>query len=697
MRRFTVAFYRTTALILTLCAATAFAAGPDYSRCIITDIPRDILEEKLGGPPSSGLTRGDIAEMLSYRFDEDTCRVLVIPVEWINRISTYPRQTLDSLYFSRGVFPGGSVADYFDEVSYGQVAVVGDVINWFDGGYYNYDYAFYDFSSVLPEIDPYVDFSQYDGNGDGFVDAVSFLRAGTGQEDSQDPSDIWSYAVSYGQGYGLGPYDGVYVNRWNTIPEKYPKRVPENPLFFSGETALNKIRVMVHELAHNLGLRDLYDYDEKLNTTTYYTPNDENDHPVYDWCVMGYGGYGIFSLKSPNPSHLCGWSKKVLGWVEPQILLGEFNDLVIHNLETTPYNSVYLLPINMAEGEYFLLEYRNPQSGASYDLTDSDFSCYFFPFLSFGADLLDRGLIITHVHEAVSAGYYFINDGWPAMPHYTVAIEDAGYNPSQDAYSNPEGYVSDSAQWWYPFETRKGAAFSPDVPGQDLFSPTTYPSSDGYSGPTGIIVRVDSIVGDKLYAYVYNPLVDDDLDGVHDSSDNCLDMFNPDQANDDSDTLGNACDNCRWVANPDQSDTDNDGVGDACDICPGYDDTVDADGDGVPDGCDICHGFDDFADADGDTVPDSCDNCPIDPNPDQEDGDSDGIGDPCDYICGDANGDRVANVGDAVFIINYVFKQGAIPEPLEAGDANCDGIANVADAVYLINFVFKEGPGPCCP
>jgi hypothetical protein len=67
------------------------------------------------------------------------------------------------------------------------------------------------------------------------------------------------------------------------------------------------------------------------------------------------------------------------------------------------------------------------------------------------------------------------------------------------------------------------------------------------------------------------------------------------------------------------------------------------------------------------------------------------------YICGDANGDTHVNVGDAVFLINYIFKLAAVPNPLAAGDANCDGHVNVGDAVSLINFVFKSGAAPCCP
>jgi hypothetical protein len=69
------------------------------------------------------------------------------------------------------------------------------------------------------------------------------------------------------------------------------------------------------------------------------------------------------------------------------------------------------------------------------------------------------------------------------------------------------------------------------------------------------------------------------------------------------------------------------------------------------------------------------------------------------YVCGDANADDQVNVGDAVFVINYVFKSGPGPDPIEAGDANCDDQCNVGDAVYVINFVFKSGAAPCaeCP
>jgi len=61
---------------------------------------------------------------------------------------------------------------------------------------------------------------------------------------------------------------------------------------------------------------------------------------------------------------------------------------------------------------------------------------------------------------------------------------------------------------------------------------------------------------------------------------------------------------------------------------------------------------------------------------------------------GDANGDGEVNVGDAVYIVNYIFKGGPAPLIMNWGDANGDCVINVGDAVYLVNYIFKGSAAP---
>jgi hypothetical protein len=66
---------------------------------------------------------------------------------------------------------------------------------------------------------------------------------------------------------------------------------------------------------------------------------------------------------------------------------------------------------------------------------------------------------------------------------------------------------------------------------------------------------------------------------------------------------------------------------------------------------------------------------------------------------GDANGDGKVSVSDIVFLIGYLFKGGAAPDPLCKADVNLDDKVSVSDIVYLISYLFKGGPSPIenCP
>ncbi|UCB53299.1 MAG: VCBS repeat-containing protein [Candidatus Zixiibacteriota bacterium] len=62
---------------------------------------------------------------------------------------------------------------------------------------------------------------------------------------------------------------------------------------------------------------------------------------------------------------------------------------------------------------------------------------------------------------------------------------------------------------------------------------------------------------------------------------------------------------------------------------------------------------------------------------------------------GDANGDGEINVGDVVYIINFLYRGEDPPIPMETADANCDGIVDIGDVVYLLNYLYRGGPAPC--
>jgi subtilisin family serine protease len=64
------------------------------------------------------------------------------------------------------------------------------------------------------------------------------------------------------------------------------------------------------------------------------------------------------------------------------------------------------------------------------------------------------------------------------------------------------------------------------------------------------------------------------------------------------------------------------------------------------------------------------------------------------WMPGDADGSGYVNVTDAVWLISYVFADGAPPDPMETGDVDGNGDVNVSDIVYLLNYIFGDGPPP---
>jgi hypothetical protein len=70
-------------------------------------------------------------------------------------------------------------------------------------------------------------------------------------------------------------------------------------------------------------------------------------------------------------------------------------------------------------------------------------------------------------------------------------------------------------------------------------------------------------------------------------------------------------------------------------------------------------------------------------------------------LCGDVNNDGAVDVGDVVYLLNWLFRQPwPDPQPYRCvGDVNNDDLVDLGDVVYLLNWLFKQPwppPDPNC-
>jgi immune inhibitor A len=294
----------------------------------------------------------------------------------------YPTAHYDSLLFSQGIYPTGSMRDFYLENSYGTVNITGAVTVWIRmpqtyAYYANGQYGFGDYPNnaqrltedAVQAADSLVDFKPFDADSNGFVDAIFIVHAGPGAEVTGDPWDIWSHA--WRTSYPIA-VDDVLVRRYSMEPED------------------GRIGVFSHELGHVFGLPDLYDYGYDSNG-------------LGGWTVMAGGSWGNGGR---TPVHFDAWCKTKLGFITPyEPAAGTLSTIEFPWSEYTPFAyKVYLE--NQPFHEYFIVENR---SNVGFDLY-----------------LPGPGLCVYHCDDTVSTG----NDlqwypGYTDSGHYLVAMEQA--------------------------------------------------------------------------------------------------------------------------------------------------------------------------------------------------------------------------------------------------------------------------------
>ena len=327
--------------------------------------------------------------------DRSNVQGICLIVDFSDDVGTIPAATVSN-YCNQVGFTGfgdnGSVRDYFFDVSDGALTYTSFVPTAYyraahPKGYYtdpNIAYGTRARELIIEALadldDDGFDFSQYDANGDGVIDAVNCFYAGNVWNDWAE--GLWPHA-----GWVSFCADGVCTRRYQIT---------------NMGTAL-RLRTFCHENGHMLlGWPDLYDYDY-------------DSTGVGRFCLMAY------STSDTNPCEPCAYLKHIAGWSQTILLTVPQARLTV---PASSANRFFKFDRSGHPNEYYLIENRQ-QAGRD-------------------AGLPDAGLGIWHIdtlgdnsnNEMTPESHYLVTlvqaDGRWDLEH------NANYGDATDLWAAPE-------------------------------------------------------------------------------------------------------------------------------------------------------------------------------------------------------------------------------------------------------------------
>lgn len=298
----------------------------------------------------------------------------------------------------------GSVHDYFYDQSYGQFNLTFDIIGPITMpkgyGYYGQDIGGRGNDMHVPEmvgealdmVDDEVDFSQYDWDGDGFVDQVFFIYAGCGQAQGGSSNTIWPHEWSledaeyYGYGPGIQEHDGVFINTYAVSCENQG----------GSGSYIDGIGTACHEFSHCLGFPDLYDTDYSGGVG------------MGKWDLLCSGSYNGPGGAGEVPAAFSSYERWMAGWLEPVELS---NGCIIKDMEPiTTSPECYVVYNEGNHNEFYMLENRQCEKWDAY---------------TYG-----KGLLVIHIDYDYDVWVNnAVNDN-PSHQRYTVIAADGSLGTS---------------------------------------------------------------------------------------------------------------------------------------------------------------------------------------------------------------------------------------------------------------------------
>ncbi|MBQ9216055.1 MAG: M6 family metalloprotease domain-containing protein [Prevotella sp.] len=308
----------------------------------------------------------------------------------------------------------GSIKDYFLAQSGGQFELDFDVVGPLSMpktyGYYGANTQGNDtnpgqmVATACEMADEFVNFKDYDWDGDGEVDQVFVIYAGLGEAAGGDANTIWPHEwhLQYNDYGKTMTLDDVVIDTYACGPELTLQG------YINPTTIIQGIGTICHEFSHCLGLPDVYD-------TAY-----GGGYGMQSWDVMASGGYNGNNF---IPAGFTSYELMYCGWRNPIELK---NDTTITGMKPlSEGGESYIIYNDANKNEYYLLENRQKTG--------------------WDAGLPGNGLLVIHVdYDPLSWRYNFVNNftSYPEYndhERYTVIAADNSRN-SSDVGTDPFPY-----------------------------------------------------------------------------------------------------------------------------------------------------------------------------------------------------------------------------------------------------------------
>ncbi len=276
-----------------------------------------------------------------------TQKMLIVPVHLSGESETWTSKKLSNIekaFFGKASETSWhSVSSYFDESSYGNLHLIGEVAPVFESVCSESDLLSYASNPNNPPCSDLIarEYSsssslsnekrkEYDQDGDGYIDATIFIYLPKPTKSNTDAFWAWCYANSNTASTSKPAVNNYMWASYDFINDSYVK----TELFETLPSGI-EAHTYIHETGHLLGLDDYYCYDKA-------TP----------WNCAGDRDMQAFNIGDHNI-----YSKMSLGWVSPYYVTGDC-EIKLHS--SSLYGEAIVIKDDWNKtifDEYLIIEY----------------------------------------------------------------------------------------------------------------------------------------------------------------------------------------------------------------------------------------------------------------------------------------------------------------------------------------------------